>query len=131
MIRQHNARAYRLKRKRRVRARINGTPVRQRLSIFRSGKHIYAQIIDDTEGHTLAAASSLEADMRAAALPAPAEGEDAQGRKVRIAASVGRLIGERAVKAGIAKVAFDRSGFIYHGRVKALADGARAAGLDF
>lgn len=131
MIKQYNARAYRMKRKRRVRARIEGTPARQRLSVFRSGKHIYAQIVDDTQGHTLVAASSLEPAIRNAALPQPAEGEEARGRKVGVAAAVGRLLGERAVAAGVAKVAFDRGGFIYHGRVQALADGARAAGLDF
>ena len=131
MIKQHNARAFRMKRKRRVRARIEGTPARQRLSVFRSGKHIYAQVIDDTQQHTLAAASSLDAAIRTAALPEPGEGEQGAGHKVRVATAVGRLIGERALAAGVTKVAFDRSGFVYHGRVKALADGARAAGLDF
>ncbi len=130
MIKQHNARALRLKRKRRIRGRISGTPARQRLSVFRSGKHIYAQIIDDTRGHTLAAASSLDVNLRGAA-PEPVEGEGEQGRKIRFAAAVGRLVGERALAAGVTKVAFDRGGFIYHGRVQALADGARAAGLDF
>ncbi len=133
MIKQHNARAYRMRRKRRVRLKINGTPLRQRLSVFRSGKHIYAQVIDDTRGHTLAAASSLDAAVRDAPLPEPVEGADGLGEnhKVRVAVAVGRLIGERARAAGVTKVAFDRSGFIYHGRVKALADAARAAGLDF
>ncbi len=109
MIKQHNARAYRLRRKRRVRLKINGTPLRQRLSVFRSGKHIYAH------------------------LPEPVDGADGLGEnhKVRVAVAVGRLIGERAQATGVTKVAFDRSGFIYHGRVKALADAARAAGLDF
>src|SRR5579884_342956 len=115
MIKHYNARAYRLKRKRRVRARIEGTPARQRLSVFRSGKHIYAQVIDDTQGRTLVAASSLDPALRSAAPAEPAEGEEAQGRKVRVAAAVGRLLGERAVAAGINKVAFDRNGFIYHG----------------
>ena len=131
MIKQYNARAYRLKRKRRVRAGISGTPLRQRLSVFRSGKHIYAQVIDDTQGHTLVTASSLDPAVRNATPATPDEGEEARGRKVRIAAAVGRLLGERAVAAGISKVAFDRNGFIYHGRVQALADGARAAGLNF
>lgn len=131
MIKQHNARAFRMKRKRRVRARIEGTPARQRLSVFRSGKHIYAQVIDDTQQHTLAAASSLDPALRTAALPEPGAGEQSAGHKVRVATAVGRLIGERALAAGVTKVAFDRSGFVYHGRVKALADGARAAGLDF
>jgi len=130
MIKQHNARALRLKRKRRIRGRISGTPVRQRLSVFRSGKHIYAQVIDDTRGHTVVAASSLDAGLRGVT-PPPIEGEGEQGRKIRVAAAVGKLVGERALAAGVTKVAFDRGGFIYHGRVQALADGARAAGLDF
>lgn len=130
MIKQHNARAYRMKRKRRVRARVSGTPARQRLSVFRSAKHIYAQVIDDEQGRTLAAASSLDPAIRAAAPPEPVEGEE-DGRKIRIARAVGRLLGERATSAGVSKVAFDRGGFIYHGRVRALADGARSAGLDF
>ncbi len=130
MIKQHNARALRLKRKRRIRGRISGTPARQRLSVFRSGKHIYAQVIDDTRGHTVVAASSLDAGVRGVTPPA-IEGEGEQGRKIRVAAAVGKLVGERALAAGVTKVAFDRGGFIYHGRVQALADGARAAGLDF
>ena len=131
MIKQHNARAYRLKRKRRVRARINGTPERQRLSVFRSGKHIYAQVIDDAQGHTLAAASSTDPSLRNVPLPVPSDEESAAGRKVVMARAVGLLLGERATAAGVTKVAFDRGGFIYHGRVQALAEGARAAGLDF
>lgn len=133
MIKQHNARVLRLKRKRRVRARVEGTPMRQRLSVFRSGQHIYAQVIDDVRGHTLAAASSRDAALDAAMPPVEpaAEGEQAPGRKVRVAMAVGHLVGERAIAAGVTKVAFDRGGFVYHGRVKALADGARAAGLDF
>ncbi len=130
MIKRHNARELRLKRKRRIRGRISGTPARQRLSVFRSGKHIYAQVIDDTRGHTFAAASSLDAALRGAT-PEPVEGEGEQGRKIRDAAAVGRLIGERALAAGVTKVAFDRGGFLYRGRIQALAGGARAAGLDF
>src|ERR671922_1955609 len=95
MFKRHDARAYRLKRKRRVRARIHGTQTRQRLSVFRSSKHIYAQVIDDDRGHTLAAASSRDPELRDAALPEPPEGES-PGRKVRVAMAVGRLIGERA-----------------------------------
>ena len=135
MIKQHNARALRLKRKRTVRLRVSGMPLRQRLSIFRSGKHIYAQIIDDTRGHTMVAASSLDPAVRNAPAPEPqsVEGEAAAplGHKQHMAMTVGRLVAERALAAGVTKVAFDRGGFIYHGRVKALADGARAAGLDF
>src|SRR5437660_1181291 len=130
MIKRYDARAFRLKRKRRVRARIHGTQARQRLNVFRSSKHIYAQVIDDDRGYTLAAASSRDPEVRGATLPEPPDGESA-GRKLRVATAVGRLIGERATAAGVTKVAFDRGGFIYHGRVKALADGARAAGLDF
>src|SRR5579875_1761761 len=130
MIKQYNARATRLKRKRRIRGRISGTAQRQRLSVFRSGKHIYAQVIDDTRGHTLVAASSLDPSLRDAA-PSADVGDGEQGRKIRLAAAVGRLVGERALAAGITRVSFDRGGFIYHGRIKALADGARAAGLDF
>jgi large subunit ribosomal protein L18 len=133
MIRAHNARALRMKRKRRIRGVVSGTPARQRLSVFRSGKHIYAQVIDDTEGHTMAAASSLEVALRGGPPAGSGDGDaaDAAGRKVGVAAAVGRLVGERALAAGVTKVAFDRGGFIYHGRIKALADGARAAGLDF
>ena len=88
MIKQHNARALRMKRKRRIRARVNGTPARQRLSVFRSGKHIYAQVIDDTRGHTLAAASSIEPAIRTATLT-PGEGEEALGHKALVARAVG------------------------------------------
>ncbi len=106
-----------VRRARRVRARVKASG-RPRLSVFRSSRHIYAQIIDDAAGRTLAAASSLEADVKA--------GGNKEG-----AAEVGRLIGERAKKAGITEVAFDRGRYPYHGRVRALADGAREAGLKF
>jgi large subunit ribosomal protein L18 len=130
MIKSHNARALRLKRKRRIRGVVSGTPERQRLNVFRSGKHIYAQVIDDMRGHTMAAASSL--DLRDGPPAAAGDGEAAAaGRKVSMATAVGRLVGERALAAGVTRVAFDRGGFSYHGRIKALADGARAAGLDF
>ncbi len=95
---------------------------RPRLSVFRSSKHIYAQIIDDTKGHTIAAASSIDGDLKAS-LP--------KGTDVAAAAEVGKLVAERALKAGIKDVVFDRGGYIYHGRVKALADAAREAGLNF
>lgn len=131
MIRPHNARAMRLKRKRRIRAVVSGTPERLRLNVFRSGKHIYAQVIDDTRGHTVAAASSLDLRNSPPAQAGDGDAPDAAGRKVRLASAVGRLVGERALAAGVTKVAFDRGGFTYHGRIKALADGARAAGLDF
>ncbi|MDW8059932.1 MAG: 50S ribosomal protein L18 [Thermomicrobium sp.] len=107
----------------RVRARVSGTPERPRLNVFRSNKHIYAQIIDDTRGHTLVAASTLERAVRER-FPDPHP-------KVEEARVVGQVIGERALAQGITKVVFDRGGYKYHGRVKALADGARAAGLQF
>ena len=93
---------------------------RARLSVFRSSKHIYAQVIDDGAGKTVAAASSLEKDLK---LP--------KGSDLSAAEAVGKLVAERAVKAGIKDVVFDRGGYIYHGRVKALADAAREAGLNF
>lgn len=93
---------------------------RPRLSIHRSSKHIYAQVIDDAEGKTLAAASTLDKDLRSTS-----------GATVSAAEAVGKLIAERAKKAGVDKVVFDRGGFLYHGRVKALADAAREGGLDF
>jgi len=95
---------------------------RPRLSIFRSSKHIYAQVIDDTKGVTLAAASSLDEDLRK---------KIKTGADVGAAKEVGRLVAERAVKAGVKQVVFDRGGYIYHGRIKALADAAREGGLDF
>ncbi|QJA05725.1 50S ribosomal protein L18 [Thermosulfurimonas marina] len=116
----------RLRRKRRVRKKVFGTPERPRLSVYRSVKHIYAQIIDDTRGHTLVAASSLSPEIRARW-----EELKKEGGKTAVARAVGELLGKRAVEAGIKKVVFDRGGFKYHGRVKALAEGARAAGLEF
>ncbi len=99
-----------------------GTQDRPRLSVFRSTKHIYAQIIDDTKGTTLVAASTLDKDYK----DAPVE-----GKKRDVAKAVGSLIGKRALDKGIKKVVFDRNGFLYHGRIKALSDGAREAGLEF
>ncbi|ACI98158.1 MULTISPECIES: 50S ribosomal protein L18 [Rhodospirillales] len=111
------------RRKQRVRARIkkygSGRP---RLSVFRSSKHIYAQIIDDTAGHTLAAASSLDKDLR--------EGLKT-GADIDAAKAVGKLIAERATAKGVTAVVFDRGAYLFHGRVKALADAAREAGLQF
>ena len=97
----------------------NGRP---RLSVFRSSKQIYAQIIDDARGHTLAAASSLEKDAR---------GKLKTGANKEAAAEVGRMIAQRAVEAGVKQVVFDRGSYLYHGRVKALADAAREGGLEF
>ena len=112
--------AARHKRHARLRLRVTGSSTRPRLAIFRSLNHIYAQVIDDTTGRTLAAASSLEPDLRAG-----------PGTKSAEAAVVGRLVAERARAAGVGQVVFDRAGFRYHGRVKSLADAAREAGLDF
>jgi len=105
--------------RRAVRKAANGRP---RLSVFRSSKQIYAQVIDDERGVTLAAASSLEKDMR---------GKLKTGANVDAAKEVGRLVAERAAQAGVKAVVFDRSGYLYHGRVKALADAAREGGLNF
>jgi len=111
------------RRKARVRRALKGTANgRPRLSVFRSSKEIYAQVIDDDAGRTLAAASSLEKDTR---------GKLKTGANVEAAAEVGRMIAERAVQAGVKQVVFDRGSYLYHGRVKALADAAREGGLEF
>ena len=112
--------ASRAKRHARLRLRLSGTEARPRLAVFRSLNHIYAQVIDDTSGTTVAAASSLETGLK---------GTD--GSKVDDAKRVGQLVAERAKAAGIDKVVFDRAGFKYHGRVRSLAEAAREAGLDF
>jgi large subunit ribosomal protein L18 len=109
----------RVRRHRRVRKRVSGDAARPRLAVFRSNRHIYAQVIDDVAGKTLAAASTVETDLR-----------DSVTGNVAAAKAVGQLVGERARAAGISKVVFDRGGFKYHGRVAALCDGARAAGLE-
>jgi large subunit ribosomal protein L18 len=105
--------------RRAIRKAANGRP---RLSVFRSSKQIYAQVIDDAQGHTLAAASTIEKDLR---------GKLKTGADIAAAKEVGRLLAERAVQAGVKQVIFDRSGYLYHGRVKALAEAAREGGLDF
>ena len=110
----------RLRRHRRVRKKMRGTPQRPRLAVYRSNKHISAQVIDDLSGATLAAASTVEADLRSAA-----------GGNIDAATQVGTLVAERAKAAGIDAVVFDRGGFRYHGRVAALADAARDGGLEF
>ncbi len=112
--------AARTKRHQRLRLRLAGTPERPRLAVFRSTNQIYAQIIDDASGRTLAAASSLESELR---------GSD--GTKTDRARRVGQLVAERAKSAGVTAVVFDRAGFKYHGRVRSLAEAAREAGLDF
>ena len=119
MIKRPDTRAQRMKRHSRVRSKISGTPERPRLSVFRSENNIYAQIIDDVAGSTLVSASTVE------------KGFEGSGGKVEAAKKIGALIAERALKKGIEEVVFDRGGYIYHGRVQALADGAREAGLKF
>ena len=103
----------------RVRKRVHGTATRPRLAVFRSNRHIYAQVIDDDAGITIAAASSREGTLAQSSLT------------VDLATEIGKLVGARAKEAGIDAIVFDRGGFAYHGRVKALADGAREAGLEF
>ncbi len=115
----------RLKRKKRIRRKILGTSERPRLSVFRSARHIYAQVIDDIDGRTLVTASSLEKEIQE-----NTELKSEKG-KIAIADNVGKRIAERSKEKGITRVVFDRNGFIYHGRVKAVSDGAREAGLEF
>jgi len=105
----------------RVRKKVSGTTLRPRLAVFRSNKHISAQVIDDTTGRTIAAASSVEKDLRSSL---------GHTGNIDAATAVGRLVAERAKTAGVAKVTFDRGGFLYHGRVAAVADAARHAGLE-
>ena len=119
MITRPNTNKQRMKRHKRVRAKISGTPVCPRLNVFRSEANIYAQIIDDAKGVTLVSASSLE------------KGFEGRGNNCEAAAKVGEAIGQRAKDKGIDTVVFDRGGYLYHGRVKALAEGARKAGLEF
>ena len=118
MINRPDTRSQRIKRHSRVRGKISGTAERPRLSVFRSEKNIYAQIIDDVAGNTLVAASSVEKDF-------------GPGSNTEAARKVGKLVAERAVAKGIEEVVFDRGGYIYHGRVKELAEGAREGGLKF
>jgi large subunit ribosomal protein L18 len=111
----------RITRHRRVRKKVHGTAARPRLAVFRSNKHLVAQVIDDDAGRTVAAASTAEADQRAAG----------SGSTVDAATRIGQLVAERAKAAGVEQVVFDRGGFIYHGRIAALAAAARDAGLEF
>ncbi|HZT09307.1 MAG TPA: 50S ribosomal protein L18 [Chloroflexota bacterium] len=120
MFKPANARAARRRRHLRVRRRLNGTTARPRLSVFRSASHIYAQIIDDTQGRTLVSASTLDSALRGGA-----------GAKAERARAVGLALAQRAKAAGVTRVVFDRGGYLYHGRIKALADGAREGGLEF
>jgi large subunit ribosomal protein L18 len=117
MLKQFDRKGARARRHRRVRVRVAGTGQRPRLSVFRSLHHVYAQLIDDETGRTVAAASTAQLKSRS--------------KDVEAAAAVGRAIAEKAKAAGVTSAVFDRGGFLYHGRVKALADAAREAGLEF
>ncbi|HRR75476.1 MAG: 50S ribosomal protein L18 [Ruminococcus sp.] len=119
MIKKFDSNKARLKRHRRVRAKISGTPERPRLNVFRSSKHIYAQLIDDVNGVTLASASSMDKSFEG-------NGGNADGAR-----KVGEMIAKNAADKGISEVVFDRGGYLYHGRVQALAEGARENGLKF
>ena len=119
MIKRPNTNAQRLKRHKRVRAKISGTPEMPRLNVCRSEANIYAQVIDDVNGVTLVSASSLDKAI------------DGYGGNIAAATAVGKLVAERAKAKGIENVVFDRGGYLYHGRVKALAEGAREGGLKF
>ena len=120
MYKPFSARAARARRHRRIRKRLQGTEQRPRLAVFRSLNHIYAQVIDDSQGTTLVSASTLDAELKGV-----------KGTGVARAKAVGEAIGKRAKAAGLSQVVFDRGGYMYHGRVKALADAAREAGLEF
>jgi large subunit ribosomal protein L18 len=119
MIKRPDTNAARLKRHKRVRGKLSGTPERPRLNVFRSEKHIYAQLIDDVNGVTLASASSVE------------KGFEGSGSNKEAAKKVGLAVAERGKAKGIASVVFDRGGYVYHGRVQELAEGAREGGLEF
>ncbi|MBW2458472.1 MAG: 50S ribosomal protein L18 [Deltaproteobacteria bacterium] len=112
----------RKRRKLRIRKRVIGTPERPRLTVYRSARHVYAQVIDDVAGTTLVSASTLAKDLR---------GGLGEGNKTAAAKQVGALVAEQCKSQNITKVVFDRNGYLYHGRVKALADAARSGGLDF
>ena len=122
MINKESRSAIRVKKHMRVRNRLAGTTERPRLAVFRSNNHMYAQIIDDTVGNTLVSASTLQKDVKA---------ELEKTNNVEAAAYLGTVIAKKAIEKGITSVVFDRGGFIYHGKIKALADAAREAGLNF
>jgi len=109
----------------RQRKRIKGTPERPRLTVFRSVSHIYAQVVDDMKGETLVSASSVEPSLKGGFA------KEARGGNLKGAAAIGEAIAKRAIDKGIKRVVFDRSGFLYHGRIRAIADAARKAGLEF
>jgi large subunit ribosomal protein L18 len=118
------------KKRMRIRKKISGTEEKPRLSVFRSDKHIYAQLISDVSGKTLVSASTLEDEVKKAVSSTKVEGA-ASTKSVHAARQVGIVLGQRAKAAAVSKVVFDRNGFLYSGRIKAVADGAREAGLDF
>ena len=120
MFKPLNTRSARQRRHRRIRVTLSGTQQRPRLNVFRSLQHIYAQVIDDTEGHTIVSASSVDKGAKTT-----------KGGNVKAAKVIGKLVAERAKEKGIKSVVFDRGGYHYHGRIKALADAAREAGLEF
>ena len=122
MVNKKSRAEVRMKKHKRIRNRFSGTAQRPRLAVFRSNNHMYAQIIDDTAGHTLLAASTLEKDVKA---------ELEKTNNGEAAAYLGTVIGKRAIEKGITEVVFDRGGFIYHGKIAALAEAAREAGLKF
>jgi large subunit ribosomal protein L18 len=121
LIKRQNTRAARIKRHRRLRAKLEGSSERPRLAVFRSLNHIHVQVIDDSTGTTLVAASDAEPALRG----------KVEGNKTDVAKAVGEAVAKRALERGISRVVFDRGGFVYHGRVKALAEAARGAGLEF
>ena len=122
MVKKESRQKVRVKKHNRLRNRLNGTAEKPRLAVFRSNNHMYAQIIDDTVGNTLVAASTLEKEVKA---------ELEKTNNVEAAAYLGTVIGKRAIEKGIKTVVFDRGGFIYQGKIAALADAAREAGLEF
>lgn len=122
MISKGDKEASRARRHGRIRKRLSGTSARPRLNVFRSGKHIYAQIIDDTTSRTIASASTVDKVLRE---------EVGHGNTTEAATAVGKLVAERAKAVGVSAVVFDRGGYLYHGRIQALADAAREAGLEF
>ena len=122
MVSKKSRSAVRVNKHRKLRNRLSGTPECPRLAVFRSNNHMYAQIIDDTVGHTLVSASTLQKEVKA---------ELNKTNDVEAAAYLGKVIAERAIEKGIKDVVFDRGGFIYHGKIQALADAAREAGLNF
>ena len=122
MVSKESRSANRVKKHMKIRNRFSGTPERPRLAVFRSNNHMYAQIIDDTVGHTLVAASTLEKDVKA---------DLEKTNDVAAAAKLGTVIAQRAIEKGIKAVVYDRGGFVYQGKIKALAEAAREAGLEF